>query len=150
MVVLNIDSDAFQYYTLPNNDFPCDLQWVGNSSFVGLSMTDSPWRLGAIYCANRESRIFQMDEHGHRKKDFVFVCIGLLIILTFLGYLSDSKRAALCPRVSPIQDQVIWQDREILGPHNSSRNILTSTIYPTTNDPRYVSPPNVTGFGGFE
>lgn len=67
VVVLNLDTDGFQYYTLPNNDFACDLQWVGSSSFIGLSMTDSAWRLGAIYCANRESRVFQMDEHGHRK-----------------------------------------------------------------------------------
>lgn len=67
VVILNPDTDGFQYYTLPNNDFPCDLQWIGNSSFIGIAMTDSTWRLGAIYCANRESRIFQMDEHGHRK-----------------------------------------------------------------------------------
>ncbi|KAG4079036.1 hypothetical protein HA402_001691 [Bradysia odoriphaga] len=119
VVVLSLDSDGFQYYTLPNNDFPCDLQWVGNSSFIGLSMIDSPWRLGSVYCANRESRVFQMDEHGHR-------------------YLSSSKRSALCPRVSPSQDYVIWQDREILGPHDSSRNILTSKIYPTSTDPRYT------------
>lgn len=70
VVVLNLDSDGFQYYTLPNNDFPCDLQWVGNSSFIGLSLVDSPWRLGSIYCANRESKVFQMDEHGHRKINF--------------------------------------------------------------------------------
>lgn len=119
VVVLNLDSDGFQYYTLPNNDFPCDLQWVGNSSFIGLSMMDSPWRLGSIYCTNRETRVFQMDEHGHR-------------------YLSCSQRAALCPRVSPTQDYVIWQDREVLGPHDSSRNILTSKIYPTSTDPRYA------------
>lgn len=120
MVVLDTETDGFRYFTLPNNDFPCDLQWVGNASFIGLSMTDSAWRLGAVYCANRESRIFQMDEHGHR-------------------YLSDPKRAAMCPRVSPSADYVIWQDREILGPHDSSRNILTSKIYPTSTDSRYVS-----------
>ncbi|CAG7832552.1 unnamed protein product, partial [Allacma fusca] len=86
-VVLDIDTDGFRYFTLPNNDFACDLQWVRNNSFFGLSLTDSVWRLGLIYCANRESRIFQCDEHGHR-------------------YLSDSKRVAPCPRVAPTQDYV--------------------------------------------
>ncbi|KAJ6643367.1 Acylamino-acid-releasing enzyme, partial [Pseudolycoriella hygida] len=60
-------------------------------------------------------------------------------------YLSNPKRAALCPRVSPSEDYVIWQDREILGPHNSSRNVLQSKIFPTSTDPRYsdVSPESV-------
>ncbi|CAG7826173.1 unnamed protein product, partial [Allacma fusca] len=52
-------------------------------------------------------------------------------------YLSDPKRVALCPRVAPTQDYVIWQDRETFGPHDSSRNILSRKIFPTSTDPRY-------------
>lgn len=67
IVVLQPETDVFRYFSVPNGEFAYDLQWAGNSSIVGVALVNTGWRLGLIYCTNREARIFQCDENGFSK-----------------------------------------------------------------------------------
>lgn len=44
----------------------------------------------------------------------------------------------MSPRVFPSGICVVWQDREILGPHNGSRRILGRKLFESSTDPKYV------------
>ena len=141
-MVLQPQTDVFRYFSIPNEEFAYDLQWAGNSSIVGVALVNTGWRLGLIYCTNREARIFQCDENGFRKwgiRTFTSTFVALwLICFINSGYLSDLRRAAMSPRVFPSGDYVVWQDREVLGPHNGSRRILGRKLFEYSHDPKYV------------
>jgi acylaminoacyl-peptidase len=64
IVVLDVNREDFQVVPLPDQLFPSDLQWLDNSSLIGTGYVHTDWRLGLIYCSNRESRIFQVGTDG--------------------------------------------------------------------------------------
>lgn len=64
VVVLDLKSDKFNIIELPVDQFPTDIQWIDNNSIAGTSYKLENWRLGLIYCNNRESRIFQINVDG--------------------------------------------------------------------------------------
>ena len=64
IVVLDLEKEEFKVVALPDQLFPSDLQWVNDSSIIGTGYAHVDWRLGLIYCSNRESRIFQVNTDG--------------------------------------------------------------------------------------
>lgn len=133
VVILDVDAEKFEILELPDKLFPSDLQWVNSSSIVGTGYVHTPWRLGLIYCTNRESRIFQIGTDGNNfSKYFVTFTnpvVGYLMIIFYsLGYISNSGRAAFGPRVSPDSKLLIWQERNVGGPHDKSREIMAVSI----------------------
>jgi len=64
IVILDTESDQFDVIELPDDEFASDIRWVKNASIIGNSIKIPVWRLGLIYCTNRESRIFQVDIDG--------------------------------------------------------------------------------------
>lgn len=51
-----------------------------------------------------------------------------------VGFLSVAGKAAFCPRVSPDNQTVIWQERAIDAPHNRERNIMGIKIHDKVPD----------------
>ena len=37
------------------------LEWISDHTLVGIGLISTPYRLGAIYCSNRPTGIFQLD-----------------------------------------------------------------------------------------
>jgi hypothetical protein len=64
IVILDLKTDKFRFIDMPPDQFPTDLQWVQNSAIIGTSYQIPDWRLGLIYCTNRESRIFHINADG--------------------------------------------------------------------------------------
>lgn len=71
IVILHVETDKFNVIEMPNDQFPTDLQWVDNNSIIGTSYAIKDWRLGLIYCTNRESQIFQINVDGSNLRTFL-------------------------------------------------------------------------------
>jgi len=64
VVVLDIETDEFKLLDLPDDQFPVDVQWTAEDIIVGTTYKINDWRLGLIFCSNRESRIFKVNVDG--------------------------------------------------------------------------------------
>lgn len=71
IVILDTDSDKFEIIELPEDEFAADIQWVNNDSILGKAIKIPIWRLGLIYCSNRESRIFVVDVDGKNTRKYI-------------------------------------------------------------------------------
>lgn len=71
IVVLDVTTDEFKVLPLPEGNFPTDIQWIGNSHICGTTYPLPIWRLGLIFCSNRESRIFTVRADGENFRNFL-------------------------------------------------------------------------------
>ena len=138
IVVLDLESDKFEILCC-NEDFPFDIQWVNSSSIVGTALINPLWRMGYIYCTNRESRIFHTSLDGKKHRTYLFFLSEKSLVFSdqvrkniinniFLsGYISEAGRAAFSPRVQPEGKTVVWTERAVDGPHQRAHAIMTST-----------------------
>jgi hypothetical protein len=71
IAILDVETDELKIVELGKDDFPADLQWVGNSGIIGTSYKIPVWRLGLVYCSNRESLIFSVQVDGNNLRKLV-------------------------------------------------------------------------------
>ncbi|ODN03798.1 Acylamino-acid-releasing enzyme [Orchesella cincta] len=106
IVVVDLDVDEFNVLPLPETHFPTDIQWVGDSHIVGTSYPLPIWRLGLIYCSNRESIIFSVQADGENFQT-----------------ITETGKACRSPRVRSDGGFLVWQQRNVDGAHDRARSI---------------------------
>lgn len=111
VVVCDITTDQFQVLPIPEDQFPTDIQWIGDTHICGTTYPIPIWRLGLIYCSNRESRIFSVEANGQNFK-----------------LLTESNRACRSPRVRPDGGYLVWQERILDGAHDRARSIFGGNL----------------------
>ncbi|XP_053654592.2 acylamino-acid-releasing enzyme isoform X1 [Cherax quadricarinatus] len=97
--ILNVQSGEIKCHDLTDQLCPGQLVWApGGSGIFGVAFLGKPYRLGLIYCHNRESKLFHMDLEG-----------SYSIIEESANFRS--------PRVSPDGSSIIYLRSEVGGPH---------------------------------
>jgi len=64
LVVLDIEKGDVKVLDLPEDEYPVDVQWQNTDTLIGTTYKIPLWRLGLIYCSNRESTIFSVNADG--------------------------------------------------------------------------------------
>lgn len=111
IVVLDITTDEFKVLSLPEEQFPTDISWIGDSHICGTTYPLPIWRLGLIYCSNRESIIFSIQADGEN-----------------FQLITEAKKAARSVRVRPDGRYLVWQERILDGAHDRARSIYGQAL----------------------
>ncbi|XP_064099763.1 acylamino-acid-releasing enzyme-like isoform X2 [Macrobrachium nipponense] len=98
--ILDTVSGEVKSHELPNELCPGQLVWAPrDEGIIGVAFVSTPYRLGLIYCPNRESKLFHMDMEGN----FSEISKGCSNIRT--------------PRVSPDGTKIAFLRSVVGGPH---------------------------------
>lgn len=98
--LLNVITKELVCHELPDKLTPGHVVWTPDGSGVfGIAVVTQPYRLGIIYCHNRESKLFHMDLNGN----FAVISEGISNIRT--------------PRVSPDGRNIAFLRTRVGGPH---------------------------------
>ncbi|XP_047502842.1 acylamino-acid-releasing enzyme-like isoform X1 [Penaeus chinensis] len=104
--ILNVDSGELLTHDLPDELCPGQLVWgPGGNGIIGVAFVSQPYRLGLVYCPNRESRLFYMDLEGK----YTQISQGLSNIRS--------------PRLSPDGSRIAFLRSTIGGPHAKSAQL---------------------------
>ncbi|XP_068231244.1 acylamino-acid-releasing enzyme-like isoform X1 [Palaemon carinicauda] len=98
--VFDTKSGEVQCHELPDELCPGQLVWAPkDEGIIGVAFVSTPYRLGLIYCPNRESKLFHMDMEGNYSE----ISKGFSNIRT--------------PRVSPDGTKIAFLRSTVGGPH---------------------------------
>ncbi|ROT68429.1 putative acylamino-acid-releasing enzyme-like isoform X2 [Penaeus vannamei] len=104
--ILNVDSGELSTHDLPDELCPGQLVWgPGGNGIFGVAFVSKPYRLGLVYCPNRESRLFYMDLEGR----YTQISQGLSNIRS--------------PRLSPDGSRIAFLRSTVGGPHAKSAQL---------------------------
>lgn len=104
--IVNVETGEINCHSLPDELCPGQLVWAPKDEGIfGVAFVTAPYRLGLMYCPNRESKLFHMDLTGN----YTEISKGCSNIRT--------------PRVSPDGSSIIFLRSTVGGPHAKSSQL---------------------------
>ena len=68
-MIVDIEAETVQAHKLAEGLCPGQVVWTPDSKgLIGMALVSPPFRLGLIYCRNRNSFLFHMDLQGNYSK----------------------------------------------------------------------------------